>query len=49
MAHVIIENDKVVGIFARPHPHLPGYQEVPDDDPRYLAALDQMEQEGEEA
>jgi len=34
MVHVVIENNLVTGVFARPQPHLDGYQEIPDDDQR---------------
>lgn len=36
MAHVVIENDLVVGVFARPQPHIDGYAEITLDDPRIL-------------
>jgi len=39
MAHVLIEIDLVVGVFARPQPQLEGYQEIPDDDARITAFL----------
>lgn len=34
MAYVIIEDDKIVGIFANPQPQLNGYSEILDDDAR---------------
>ena len=34
MAHVVIENGLVVGVFALAQPHLNGYQEISEDDPR---------------
>jgi hypothetical protein len=36
MAHVVVENNLVVGVFARPQPHLDGYQEIADGDQRII-------------
>ena len=39
MVYVVIENEKVVGVFANPQPQLEGYAEIADDDPRIATFL----------
>lgn len=45
MAYVVIENDKIVGVFAgrQAEPQPPGYAEIPDDDPRIAEFLAERE------
>lgn len=45
MANVVIENDLITGIFGRPQPHLEGFQEIADDDPRIQEFINRTQEQ----
>jgi len=45
MVNVIIENGVVVGVFEWPQPHLPGFEEIADDDPRIQEFINRTQEQ----
>jgi len=45
MANVIIEAGLIIGMFFRPQPHLPGFEEIADDDPRIQEFINQTQEQ----